>query len=463
MSDGRKLMGSIGKTPFPVLLLIAAFLCPTELSLYISGLRFPPHRVALFILFPFAITHLISQNGLRIRSFDIVFVLFGLWTVGIYMYHQGEQEGLAYGGSLALESLGGYLVARTWIRNEVELRSTLKAFGLAILVAALFALPETIFGQIYTHNYLRELTGYVHPIGLENRLGLTRAYGVFDHPIHHGTFCASLLAMFWYAEPRVRDRLKRIALICGATILAVSSAPMLGLGFQGAMLLWDKLTRRFKGRSAFTAAVIIGLFFGVTAISNRGPFALIATGLTLDPSTGYYRLLIWENGLENVWANPLTGIGLADWTRPAWMASSTVDAFWLVVAMRTGIPAFIMLVIAIAMLVRSVAKRGLKNNDVVIRDMARGWSMSLISFCLVATTVHLWNVPYAFFFFFLGTAGWIADPVRVKVRSKALRTAPAPQGGRRATTPPSAIPVYAHGPQAHAATATLRPASTNAF
>ena len=33
-----------------------------------------------------------------------------------------------------------------------------------------------------------------------------------------------------------------------------------------------------------------------------------------------------------------------------WMVSSTVDAFWLVVAMRSGIPTFLLMVLAIALL-----------------------------------------------------------------------------------------------------------------
>ena len=109
-----------------------------------------------------------------------------------YMYHEGGQPGLVYGGSQALESLGGYLVARAWVRNEADLRATLRALGWAIFVAALIALPETLLGQIFTHDLLRAITGYYHPIGIEQRLGLTRAYGVFDHPIHYGTFCATM-------------------------------------------------------------------------------------------------------------------------------------------------------------------------------------------------------------------------------------------------------------------------------
>ena len=47
--------------------------------------------------------------------------------------------------------------------------------------------------------------------------------------------------------------------------------------------------------------------------------------------------------------------------------------------------------------------------------------MSLIALCLIATTVHLWNVPYAFFFFFLGMAGWLADPVRAKAKANVAK------------------------------------------
>ena len=41
----------------------------------------------------------------------------------------------------------------------------------------------------------------------------------------------------------------------------------------------------------------------------------------------------------NVWKYPLLGIGLGEWERPAWMFSSTIDAFWLVIMIRTGVPA----------------------------------------------------------------------------------------------------------------------------
>ncbi len=236
------------KAPWQIILLIASFLCPTELSLYIAGLRFPPHRVALFILFPIAILRLLSQRGMKLRSYDIMFIVYNVWTIGIFMYHQGQQEGLVYGGSQALESLGAYLVARVWIRTEDDLRAMLRVLGYAIAIVAFIALPETLFGQIFTHNILHSITGYYHPIGIEERMGLTRAYAVFDHPIHYGTFCATMAALFWYSQNTLQDRFKIAALLTGATLLGLSSAPLLCLGMQGGMIVWNAVTRKLPKR-----------------------------------------------------------------------------------------------------------------------------------------------------------------------------------------------------------------------
>ena len=141
----------------------------------------PPHSVALILLFPFALYRLISRRDIRVRSFDIGFLAFAAWSVVVYAMHSG-QEGVVYGGSLALESFGAYVVARAYVRDGAAMLATTRMMVLAIALAAVFALPETLFGQLYTHDFLRQLTGYQHPVGIEQRLGLTRAYGTFDHP-----------------------------------------------------------------------------------------------------------------------------------------------------------------------------------------------------------------------------------------------------------------------------------------
>lgn len=401
--------------PYPIILLIFSFVCPVELSLYLGDIKLPPHRIALIILVPWALIRMMTRPDIRFRGFDLFFILYGIWTLYAYRLHD-PIGGFVYGGSIALECTGAYLVPRAWIRDIDQLRATLRAVLWAIVAVATLALPETLLGKIYTHDFLASVTGYYHPTGVEHRAGsLTRAYSVFDHPIHYGTFCAGLFAMFWFAEKRVAKRGMRSAVVGGATLLGLSSAPLLCIGLQIGMLSWEFITRQFKARTPVTLAVIFGLYLGVTIASNRSPMNLIATGMTFNSWTGFYRLKIWEYGMETVAAFPLFGIGLADWQRPVWMVSSTVNSFWLVIMMKTGIPSMVLLSIAILWLGRKVVARSIVSRDKDIKRLATGWMMSLIALCMIATTVHFWNVLSSFFFF-MGLGGWAADPRKFKAK-----------------------------------------------
>jgi hypothetical protein len=365
------------------------------------------------------------------------------------MHHQGAAEGLQYGGSLALESFAAYVVARVYVRDREAFLGTVGVLVAAVAVAGLLALPEAVLGIHYIHEGLKALTGYEHPIGHETRLFLTRAYGTFDHPIHLGTFCASALAMVWFASGQALQRGKRTALLVGATLLGMSSAPILCLALQAALIAWERVTRGLKGRVPMSLSVLAAFYIVAAIIGTRSPLTIIATGFTLDSWTGFYRTQIWEHGLQNVWSSPWTGIGLADWERPQWMAAATIDAFWLVVTMRAGITAFLMLAAAILLLLCAVVA-GTRRQDAVTRRLARGWIMSLIALSLVACTVHLWNVPHAHFFFFLGLAGWMADRRRER-RKAADVTRPIASTG----TSPGRASGYGRGRMATAAAAAV--------
>lgn len=399
--------------PLPVLLLVASFLFPTELSVYIGSIRLPPHRFLLLALVPIAIWQAIVNRRISITLFDVLIFGFAAWSVCAYIQHHGSTDGLQTGGAIAIDSVASYLVARVFIRDEAAFKATLSVLLVAVSLITLIALPEAVLGQHFVHDALRGITGYEHPTGNEVRIGLLRAYGTFDHPIHLGSFCAAILAMVWFSTPNRWTRYKRAALISSATLLAVSSAPLLCLGLQLCLVFWNYLTRRIRGRVAWTLVAGLCAYAVLSLFSNRSPLAFIATGMTLDPWTGFYRLMIWEHGLENVWANALTGIGLNDWVRPWWMVSATVDAFWLVIAMRTGIPALLCLVAGICVLAVQVNRKAYRGEP-GRRSMALGWSISLISLALLACTVHFWNVLFAYFFFFLGLGGWMADPARLK-------------------------------------------------
>lgn len=434
--------------PLPVTLVVLAFICPTELSVFLGGMRFSPHRLIFLLVLPFALVRLVRAKDLRIRAFDVFFFLYNAWTVAIFVYHgdstpaavsnQGSGGALQYGGALALESFAAYLIARAYVRDADQCRAVAKLLVAAVAIVGLLALPESLFGQHFVHDAMNALTGYGFPLKYETRLGLERAYSTFDHPIHYGTFCASALALIWFSERKPGRQWRRVGLLSSATLLGLSSAPILCLALQGALIVWEKLTRGVVNRVQITLGVFAALYLGATLVGTRTPIGLIATGMTLDSWTGYYRLVIWEHGIENLTANPITGIGLADWTRPWWMISDSIDAFWLVIPLRAGFPAILFLALALGLLLRSAARRSGRAPDVLVRRLLRGWVISVIALCLVGVTVHFWNVLYAYFFFLLGLGGWLADPRRAIARTSVTSL--------RQVRRPGARPLASHRP-----------------
>jgi hypothetical protein len=74
---------------------------------------------------------------------------------------------------------------------------------------------------------------------------------------------------------------KAVAIV-GATFTALSSAPLLVCGVQGALIGWDRLTRGVPSRASITMGCLAGLYLAASLVMSRSPIAFIATGMTLD-------------------------------------------------------------------------------------------------------------------------------------------------------------------------------------
>jgi hypothetical protein len=407
------------KTPLPIILVIASFISPTELSLVVGDLRLSPHRVVFLVFLPFALYRLAVRPDCRLRLYDVPFFALAAWQTFVFAWHAGT-PGFVFGGSWSLESLGAYAIARAYIRDLETLQATLRIVFYSIILAALIATLDTLTGSYFIHELLRKSFGGEPMPPVEFRQGLARAASTFDHPIHYGTYCATMFALVWMSEPQRTWRYVRAVGMAVAAFLAMSSAPLLSLGMQGAMMGWNKATTAVPYRTQLSLAIIVGLYIGVVMMAQRPPVQILISIATFDPWTGFYRMMIWEHGLENLWGSPWVGIGMEDWVRPKWMFSPTIDAYWLVLPLRTGIPAFLLLVTGIFLIGRGVVKRGRSARDPLRRRMAAGWMISLVAICLLGATVHFWNVPHALLYFFLGLGSALADPRRVAATASAF-------------------------------------------
>jgi hypothetical protein len=102
----------------------------------------------------------------------------------------------------------------------------------------------------------------------------------------------------------------------------------------------------------------------------------------------------------------LLGIGLGEWVRAPWMSAS-MDNFWLVVAVRYGLPAFFFLAAAILLIVIRAARQ--KNVTPEWESCRMGWIVTIAGTAIGVCTVHLWNNTFGFFMFVVGAGAWLMD------------------------------------------------------
>lgn len=396
-------------------LFFAMLALPTEMSLEIFGANLYPLRLYALAMIPFALSKLASDPTVRLRSFDYAFMFYVFWLWLSIMVNHPLAKGIYFGGSLAVETVGAYLIARAYVRSYADFMRAIGAYFTTILVVAAFAVPESLLLRPFAHEIASWITG--HPIvnnidafgteAVRRRLGLMRAFSTFDHPILYGTFCAGATAMIYYAYYDHAQKWLRVAVIAFATFFSLSSGAYLVALLALAMCLWDRLTRHVPHRLAVTLLLLLFPYLLVSMASNRGAVQILI-GMTLDPWTGLYRIALWEYGAAAVAQSPLFGITMGEWARPEWISAS-VDNFWLNMAMLGGVPVIVALLFIVASMMRWVHRRGpgIEQRERWRARMA--WGVTIVVFCLQGITVHYWSQLYMLLFFLFGLGAWMAD------------------------------------------------------
>ena len=383
-------------------LFVLALLMPTYMSFSLGPMRLTVYRLFLILGFIPCAAQLMSPARFRMLPSDRLVAASAFWAAATFLYHEGLGTGLEPAGIFVLETLGAYLLGRVLVQDERAFRGFVALVTVIICGLLLFTLPESVFGK--------NLFG-LPPSGMEKRMGLTRAQGCFDHPIIHGVFCASAFAMSWraFAPGPHRSNLARIfqgALISVTAMTSVSSGAIAALFVQWILLFWVHLTRRIQRRWQLFSALVAAMYVTVDTLSNRTPMLVFFSYLTLSPETAYGRMIIWDWGFyENALKHPLLGIGLADWVRPSWLFSGSMDNFWLVLMVQNGLPCFLFLAWGMISLLR-LGSKGARQQGV--SELFMGWSISVVGLVIAACTVHLWNAALVYLFFLLGAGAWFA-------------------------------------------------------
>lgn len=363
---------------------------------------------------------------------DYVYVLFIGWST-VSLAVNNPMMVVQNAGSTAIEFLGGYAVGRAYIRTPGQFLSLCKWLIVLVLITTPFSIMEALNGRPMIVEAIRSIPGVssVAPVYIEGRMGLERVQSVFAHPIHYGLFCSVAFSMTFVA---LEDRISLVprtilsAAIMFTGFLALSSGALLAMILQLGLISWFFMFRNTPSRWWILVGLFAFAYVVIDLLSNRTPIRVFMSYATFSAHNAYWRGIIFEWGMKNIWANPIFGLGLRDWVRPSFMYSGSMDNFWLVMGVRYGIPGFVLLAIGYIYGIYRVMRRNF-DSDRQLLLIRRAWVFTFMGLTFTLCTVHVWTNIYSFVFFMFAAGMWLiaAEPASGEAP---VETGPA--DGRRA-------------------------------
>jgi hypothetical protein len=399
----------------PALLLVIAFVMPPETSVSLGSLRLSPYRVILLIMVVPSLLSSALRQGRAPQRHRHRRRRHALWCIIAFGAYGGLGQALESGGIYFVESFGAYAMGRRYVRNVRDFQA------LSMARRRRRVRPSRRGAARVGHTSISCVRPSAPCWAVRHCPSSNRGWALPAPSAPSSTPSCSASSAPWPSPPPGSSRgpcCRRYGAgadrrIVMASFVSLSAGAWLMLGLQIALAAWDRITRGLPGRWAILGVAFIGVLVVVSMLSNRSPVKVFISYASFSAQSSYNRILIWEYGTAEVARHPLLGIGLGDWVRAPWMSAS-MDNFWLVVAVRYGLPALIFLVLAI--LIIAAAQRPRSNVTQEWANCRLAWISTMAAIALAACTVHLWNNTFGFFMFMLGAGAWLADRPRPQRR-----------------------------------------------
>ncbi|MHC0055790.1 O-antigen ligase family protein [Actibacterium sp. D379-3] len=405
----RRRRAIAGRLPFPVFLFLLLVLLPVEFelgSLAMSGLRL----YLLLLAVPLTIGLFTEQYG-PILPIDVLFFLHVGWMIVAIGVNNPSQV-VQYVGSNAIEFLGAYLLARACIRSVPDFVALCRWLAYLLCLTLSFAVYEAIVGEAPIMAFIDNLPGVssLSKYDMDRRLGLSRVQMVFDHPILYGIFATLGISLTFVGLKDVVANSRRYLLTLGVILcvfFSLSSGAYLAAMLQFGLLIWGQI---FRDRRPWRLLIIVVVlsYAAIDLGSNRTPMRVFMSYATFNPQTAFFRSVAYDFGIQNVLSNPVFGLGLRDWVRPSWMVAASVDNFWLLTAMRYGIPGFALLAGGYLLALVLIGRKDF-SGDARLSRLRLAWMLTFVGLAFSLVTVHVWSSVYSFVFFLFGAGMWFLN------------------------------------------------------
>lgn len=394
---------------WPAVFLFYSLLVPPEVRVALGNLTFYPNRLVCLALTPWILMQML-KGRMRVGLLDYMVFIACFWMVFSFCLYMGFADGLVRGGALAIDVLLPYLIARLTIASLDDLRRFLILAAPGAFAAGFVMMVESIthvaiirptaariFGNLLVYDEglavgIRELEG-------DFRFGLMRAMGPFSHPILAGVFLGSLFALL--VTSSVRGWPRQIGILASfMSVFSVSTNALLVLVLSIILLLYDSVQRALKFLSWKIFLIFVGIGTAMIQALSEGGLIRVIARYSLNSSTAYNRIRIWEYGSASVAKYPWIGIGFDSIERPMWMRPS-IDMQWLLLGVRHGfiVPTLLLLACIIAVVKLSLNSTRASDSD---RRMYVGVAVSFSAMIIAGWSVAFFGSVGTWFWMMMG-------------------------------------------------------------
>lgn len=391
--------------PMLVAFFIASLLLPMQLRM--GSLLLPPYRMTLLLLFiPLAIRLLSGKAG-KMHAADHLMLGSGIWAVVALFVNHPFGEIIESAGLYMVEFYGAYLLGRVGVRSAEDFQRLARAMFVITLILLPFAAVESITRRPVL---LDLIPNSLRAVDAGIRFNLRRAQTVFAHPIHYGAFTSICFGLAWYAldgRKSFLGRWPKAFVAALSTFFSLSTGALMAVMVQGVLILYEKIMAASPRRWTIFGWGAVAGYILLDMVTQKSPFHTIVHRMTFSTGSSYNRILIWQYGTENVANNPIFGLGLREWERPSWMSASA-DNFWLLTAMKFGLPSFIMFALALVLMIRWISRADLPDES--SRLCRAGWLTAVGGIILAGGTVHYWGNIFSFIIMVFGAGAWMIAP-----------------------------------------------------
>ena len=406
-------------TTVAAVLALAGIVLPTEMQVFIAGLRLSPGRVSAIVLFFPALLILFGKR--RLLTCDLLAFATAGWMVFAGMTTGGLSALSHATGGEALDFFGGYVVARSFSFGLPALTTFIRILKVFAIIAILLGIADSLSGRLIVHEAIGKL---VHASDLPvagYRHNMVRAASTFDHEILFGVFCAVASAILLYWEQSPLRRTLVVALCFLGCVLSFSSAAVMAFSMILIVYTYDCFMSRYLWRWT-VAWVIAGIAILTFILVANHPLNWVITHATFNPQTGYFRYLIWDAALDYIARSPLVGYGYVlphneflEWT---------IDSIWLVYALRFGIPMIVLLLLTnLAAILPAKLEGEYRSSNSYLNRMRRAFTLVLLIFVFTGFTVHFWNFMWMFWGLCIGIRASLRE-LSIEIRGRSYSYPP---------------------------------------